>query len=408
MLSKVKIHRGYIHIYYHKLTTCRISTGIKINKKHFSESKLILKSSGQLDYKDLNKSIVATKKTVDRIILESYDKSILPTGKEVKELFYQKTLPKEVPYKHSPFVLENYADFFTFKSNSRVARESLKQYKSLRNALIDFEKENDIQLKLHHIHTDWLQQFEIFLSTSRKPDSLTQGNLNDNTIKKRFKCFREFWKYMIDRDITKPNNHLINYKIEGYNVDAIALSTEELKAIINYQPRTISQQKAKDMFIFGCMTGMRFSDITTLSKVHVTDDFKVRKGAIKTKDYFEVYLNETAQEILIRNNYNMKLLSNQKINKYIKEVTEQIKLLHKPVQLESRHRGEVIIEEVPKWQVISSHTARRTFTDLLAENHTSLQKIMAMTGHKSVGVVNRYLQKRNKVSLADVTKIDIK
>ena len=156
------------------------------------------------------------------------------------------------------------------------------------------------------------------------------------------------------------------------------------------------------------MTGMRFSDITTLSKVHVNEDFKVRKGAIKTKDYFEVYLNETAQEILIRNNYNLKLLSNQKINKYIKEVTEQIGLLHKPVQLESRHRGEVIIEEVPKGQVISSHTARRTFTDLLAENHTSLPKIMAMTGHKSVGVVNRYLQKKDKVSLADVTKIDIK
>ena len=95
------------------------------------------------------------------------------------------------------------------------------------------------------------------------------------------------------------------------------------------------------------------------------------------------------------------------MNQYIKQVAKNIKLFSSTVQLENRQRGKLTIKEVPKWQAISSHTARRTFTDRLSEGHTSLQKIMAMTGHKSVVVVNRYLQKRNKVSFDDVDKIDI-
>jgi len=368
----------------------------------------VLKGSGLSNVVELNKSIISIQKIVDNLLLENLNQGRILSGKELKLLFEQQTsIAVEKVNNQSLDLLSNYDRFYEFKTKSRVKPDSLKHYKSLMNALIDFEVDNEVVIKLTDIDTDWLQDFEIYLSEPRKPSSITKGNLNDNTIKKRFKVFKEFWKYLVDRDLASENRHLKNYKIESYSVDAVALNSEELKALLSCNDLDSSEAKARDMFLFSCMTGMRYSDAVTLRKSQISDDFKVRKGAIKTKDHFEVYLNQTAREILERRNYDMKLLSNQKLNEYLKQVCKRLPIFQKTVQLESRQRGVVTLKDLPKWKVISSHTARRTFTDRLSESNTSLQRIMAMTGHKSVGVVDRYLQKRNKVSLNDVTKIDI-
>lgn len=58
MLSKVKLYRGTIVIYYSKKGVLRHNTGIRIDEKDFSESKLILKSSGLKNYKEINDSLV--------------------------------------------------------------------------------------------------------------------------------------------------------------------------------------------------------------------------------------------------------------------------------------------------------------------------------------------------------------
>ena len=184
MLSKAKHWRGSIYIYYFKKGMCRIPTGITINKRHFSESKLILKSSQHQDYKILNASILSIKQKVDELILGLINEGLEPIGPLVKKRFYDVNFRK-IEEREEKSLIEHFTEFCEHKSNTRIKRNSLKGFTSLKNALIDFQNETDRIYLLNDVKSEWLQNFERFLGEERKPGSLTRGLMNDNTIGKR-------------------------------------------------------------------------------------------------------------------------------------------------------------------------------------------------------------------------------
>ena len=127
----------------------------------------------------------------------------------------------------------------------------------------------------------------------------------------------------------------------------------------------------------------------------------------KTKDNLSVPLQPKAVSILHKyNDYPQPLpiISNQKMNKYIKEVCEKtninsnVKLIH--------YRGIERIEKViPKYKAISTHSARRTFISLSIQNGMSAEMVMSITGHKTYKMMQKYLKvlestKRNEMEKA--------
>jgi len=405
MISKAQLYKGKVYIYYHSKDTCRIPTGIAVGKKHFSPTKYILKSSDLPDYKECNRAIFIVKKKIDDLILSEHQNGTIPTGKSIRNLYLKKYV-NQSDNDISALLMYHFDEFIKFKANSAIANGTLIRLRSLRNAVKDFETDKSNRILISDIDTDWLQTFEIFLSEPRSKESLTKGNLNDNTIHKRFKDFRQFWKYMVNREIISENRHLRDYKIQTHQKDAIALTKEDLVALKNYTPKSDRERKTIDLFLFCCFTGMRYSDAVSLKKSNIEGNM-IRKTSQKTKGEFEVGLTNSALDILERNNFNMKLLSSQKLNSYIKEIAKSMDLFHRKVREEVPRRGKILVDEVPLWTKIGSHTARRTFTDLLAGSNVSPQKIMRMTGHQSLDTVNKYLQKRKKVSVADLSPIDL-
>src|SRR5437762_4115562 len=124
----------------------------------------------------------------------------------------------------------------------------------------------------------------------------------------------------------------------------------------------------RDNFCFACFTGLRFSDIDKLRHHHINKDFlEIRTE--KTKDNLKIPLNVYAKEILEKyRGYGLGRplptgITNQKSNDYLKELA-QLAGLNDLVSMEKFSGSKKILVTKPKYELISTHAARRTFVTL--------------------------------------------
>ena len=197
-------------------------------------------------------------------------------------------------------------------------------------------------------------------------------------------------------------NNNIKFQSKGFKTitsdsDNIALSENELSAISNldlfYNEKL---DKVRDLFLIGANTGLRFSDFSIITPDNIR---KVKNGynldIIQTKGKGRVIipLNDTVLSILHKyNNQLPKAISNQKFNDYIKEVAQLVDVLHEPFT-QIKTRGGIQSEVTsPKWDLVSSHTARRSFATNQYRKGVPSKSIMAITGHQKEESFLKYLK----------------
>ena len=163
-------------------------------------------------------------------------------------------------------------------------------------------------------------------------------------------------------------------------------------------------ERVRDLFIIGCYTGLRFSDFIQLTKGNIIDDNKVKIRTQKTKDTVIIPLHPYVREILERYKWNIPdPITNQKMNKYLKEIGEDAKIKGK-IQVRITKGGELKKSTPDKFSLISTHTARRSFASNCYLAGIPAITIMKVTGHKSEGSFLRYIrisQEENANKLLD-------
>ncbi|SHM26491.1 Phage integrase SAM-like domain-containing protein [Chitinophaga jiangningensis] len=175
--------------------------------------------------------------------------------------------------------------------------------------------------------------------------------------------------------------------------DSIYLSEEDLKALADHDlsndPRL---DRARDLFLIGCHTGLRFSDFSRLSPEHIDDNFiNIRQQ--KTGGRIVIPIHPAIKDLQRKyNNSFPKAISNQKINQYIKEVCRQIERLQTSVTITYTKAGKKIVETWPKCELVTSHTARRSFATNEYLAGTPVLTIMAITGHRTEKAFMRYIK----------------
>jgi len=202
-------------------------------------------------------------------------------------------------------------------------------------------------------------------------------------------------------------NTNLSFKGRGFTTiteeaDTIYLSEHELQQLHNLNltdsPRL---DRIRDLFLVGCYTGLRFSDLATLSPEQI-DNGMITITQIKTGDRVVIPVHDTVTEIM--NKYGGKLpaaLSNQKTNAALKDVAEKCKALEKKVSISFTKGGELITETLEKWKLVTTHTARRSFATNQFLNGVPTLSIMAITGHKTEKAFMKYI----KVTSDDHAKI---
>ncbi|MCF0043628.1 site-specific integrase [Dyadobacter fanqingshengii] len=151
--------------------------------------------------------------------------------------------------------------------------------------------------------------------------------------------------------------------------------------------------KVRDLFLIGCYTGLRYSDFTQLKIENISEDGK-RLIVTTQKTQSKIYIPINLQVKAILQKYHPSIpgvISNQKMNEYLKELAVKAELNHK-VETSITKGGQRIAKFLEKSKLISTHTARRSFATNAYLAGLSTIDIMRITGHKTETSFMKYIK----------------
>lgn len=194
--------------------------------------------------------------------------------------------------------------------------------------------------------------------------------------------------------------------------DVIFLSWEELLKLYNHQFDKASWNEVKDVFCFCCFTSLRFSDVEKLKKSHIRND-KIVVATRKTTDPLVIDLNNYSTAILAK----YKDLQHPKDLALpvpsLKHLNEQIKLIGKEMDFDDPVREVYFIgnkyheETYQKWQLLTSHAARRTFIVAALTLGIPVEVIIKWTGHKDYEAMKPYVKIVDELKKKEMNKFNV-
>ena len=281
------------------------------------------------------------------------------------------------------FLTEKRTDF-TEEANSET---TIKRYEYNKKLLFDFE-----QLRKKKIHFNQIDKpfYNSFVEYCIKEKSHSA-----NTLRRNIGLFKTFLYWALEGGYTYKTDFQKFKAPKAQPTDEVALTLEQVQQVFEFdlskQPRL---EKVRDLFVFGCATGMRISNYSKVRKKDIEGDFIRVRDQKNTDKALEIPLNDFSKYVLKKYNYQLPKISNQKFNDYIKEV---FKLLGYDEKVKKTIKiGKDLIEEInPLYERISSHTARRSFITIMKNKKIPDKVIMSYTGHKSLEVFNKYYKPNN-------------
>ena len=180
------------------------------------------------------------------------------------------------------------------------------------------------------------------------------------------------------------------------NKEAIVFLTwPELMQLYNCQFSRLSLEQCRDVFCFCCFTGLRFSDVKKLRRSDIQAD-SIKVVTQKTTNSLTIELNDYSRAILEKyatespSAYALPVISNAKYNEHLKEVGRIAELTEsvKKVWYVGSERHE---SDSPKWQLLTTHVARRTFVVNALSLGISPSVIMKWTGHADYDSMKPYI-----------------
>jgi site-specific recombinase XerD len=222
---------------------------------------------------------------------------------------------------------------------------------------------------------------------------------SNNTTVKYIKNFRKIIRICIANGwLTK--DPFAKYKARIKVVEKIFLCEEELLTVMKKEFTIKRLNQVKDIFLFSCLTGLAYCDIKKLSSGNVVTGIDGKKwlfiARAKTGRPASVPLLPAALEIMtkyeqhscrINKNKLLPVLSNQKMNSYLKEITDACRI-------EKR---------------ITFHAARHTFaTTVTLNNDIPMESVSKVLGHTTLYATQHYAKLSDKKVSRDMQSLYVK
>lgn len=273
------------------------------------------------------------------------------------------------------------------QKNTPLAVNTIKNMKNLMNHLKDFQEFSHRSIEFDTIDMKFYNGFTDYMTKVKK--------VNINSIGKLVTQIKVVMREALELGYT-TNTIFAHRKFRSASVetDAVYLNDSEIEELYNLDlSGHVKLERVRDLFIIGCYTGLRFSDLVELSVENVDDDIlEVRQ--IKTGDRVYIPLQPEVKAVMRRYNGSFpETISNQKFNEYLKDVCEKCELLKKEVSLKTFVAGKRVVITKPKCIFVKSHTARRSFaTNEYKKGELTIAEIRAITGHKTDKSFYKYIR----------------
>ena len=317
-----------------------------------------------------------------------------------------------------------YETFDTLVAKARVecqwSLSTIKKYNTFRNHLQSFAPKT----RFAEWDKDMINKFIVFEGRKLK--------MMESSVQKDIKMLKWFLKRAMEVGAKVPPDFLnFRHKFKLIEKEVVFLNWDELIKLYNFDvpeedshvclkdisgrnyKKTVRNRsslvKTRDLFCFCAFTGLRYSDMATLKRTDITSDF-INVITEKTDCTLKVPLNAYSRSILQKyeddiypGNLALPVITNQKMNEYLKDLCE-ICGFNTPIKY-SYYKDHIRYDEVyPKWQLLGTHGARRTFICVALELGIPTAVIRKITGHADEAAMRPYIAVTDKTIIEAMSK----
>lgn len=365
-------------------------------------------NSDYVSASDINQRLVKIASAVDAVFLQLEFEGKEPTTNIVREelrrlLNEEKSMRLTVGQIYQLLIDERENELKTSPTTAMWTKGTLTKHKTMLRHLNEFKA----TIYFEDVNDDLLARFELFL--------IGKG-LSNNYTHKSMMDIKTFFNWATKRGYNK------NLAYQAYSqrfhdetksdstINLYALTEEELVSIQTFPTSRKAIDRVRDIFVFACYTGFRFSDVIALRWSNINGDI-LDVISKKTNHRQRFALANEALRILAKypkapdeeDPCIFPSISNQKYNVHLKEVGKLAGMTGDWIT--EKQSGRIKTREVrPKYELLTSHVARRTFVTMCLRRGMSPEDIRAVTGHTTADMMMKYVKfdddsKRVKMSI---------
>jgi len=372
-------------VYNYQYKRFKFSTGEKINPKFWNATSQRVKATKQFkEYPEFNSRLDKIENGINNTFRKLLNDGIQPSNSLLKEELENELSDNLVKPKKTTFFefITNYIQ----ESKLNKSTGTIKVY----NTTFKYLKAYAKKYKPIDFETITLEFYNHYLGYLK-----LENNLSSNTVGKHIKTIKSFLNEATERGINK-NLEFRNkrFKTLREEADTIYLNIEELEKIENLNLKANPRlEKVRDLFLIGCYTGLRFSDFTEINPENiVSNNTVIQVRTKKTGQRVSIPLHKTVRKILKKYKNNLpKAYTNQTMNEYLKEVVS-LAGIKELIETTITKGGKVEKNVLPKFKLVSTHTARRSFATNLYLAEVPSISIMKITGHKTERSFLQYIR----------------
>jgi integrase len=369
------------------------SSGYRIEEKHWTPAKNVKRSyPGAEEINADLKYMESVIHTALQGIIRSQENASAKQLKYDINLALNRATEVETPIKS----FSEFAELFIEESKATKKWGTVKTYIQTVNRLRDFNPSLDFK----DFTIEFYYKFVNYLTDD--------CGIYDNTVGKHIKNLKAILNDATERGInTCYDFRKKKFRTFRSTADTVYLTLSELEKLYTLNlTRRPGLERVRDLFVIGCYTGLRFSDLSRITPANIMrKDGKVYISirTLKTGHQVVIPLNSVSESIL--NRYDGQVppaIANQKMNDYLKEIGKKAGL-SKEVQYTRTKGGIVVTLTDHKYNLITTHTARRSFATNAYLSGVPALAIMKITGHKTEGAFMAYIkagQEENAINLA--------
>lgn len=283
-----------------------------------------------------------------------------------------------------PLTVADYAHQFTTTRQAGSSKPaSVKIYRRTADLLTEY----DPKATFEALGFEYLEGFKNFLLKKKK--------FGSNTAAKAFSTL----KTILNDATEKGLNTNLKYKTRSVSIPRresteVFLDEKEIMAVYWTTMPNKEKEAARDVFVLSCLTGIRFSDIGSINKQSLTVHAGIQYFTfrdIKTGHSPEIPVLPLALKILEKYQWKLPQMSNQKYNDHLKDIC-LLAGLDQPINVTTYPGGVRHDTTIPKYKMVSSHTARRSLICNLYLSNLPVETIKKISGHKSHSAFLSYLR----------------
>ena len=355
---------------------------------------------------EINASLLGYYTEVQEIFKKFEVEEIMPTPEQIKEAFnaLHKPIEEVKPRKSTPNAFYKVFDEFVRDCGRQNdwTDSTYEKFAAVKNHLMNFRD----GLTFDFFDEKGLNDYVTYLRDVKE--------MRNSTIGKQLSFLKWFLRWAFKKGLHQ-NNAYDSYKpkLKSTQKKIIFLTWEELNKLREFEIPAAKQalDRVRDVFLFQCFTGLRYSDVFNLRRSDIKGDH-IEVTTVKTSDSLIIELNNHSKAILdkykdvaFEDDKALPVITNQKMNDYLKELAE-LAGIDEPVR-QTYYRGNERIDEVtPKYALLGTHAGRRTFICNALALGIPPQVVMKWTGHSDYKAMKPYIDIADDIKANAMSKFN--